>query len=254
MTWPRESATKPNDGMGGGMSSRQKTLWLYLTILVCLGASSCKRADPPGTGLSTPTTPAPPPAPAPLAVPTGLHVRESGEDFIEWAWNPVAGTTGYEVQIDLFLNFDLPIDESRVTSTSYRRNYPTPGLEYFLRVRAVAGTRVSEWTFPVVAMVEEQTGAVLFWMHASTGWGTRIDITLDGSQVGSLYAYWGEVLPPDDCTITSRGRVVAERPPGTYAVEAISNNGVSWSFDTTIRAGECKVEVLWCGEDRDCGN
>ena len=248
MRGPCESAMEPNSGI----SPRQKTLWLCLAILVCLGASFCKKVDPAGTSPSTPTAPTPPPAPAPLAVPTGLHVAESGADFIEWAWNPVAGATGYDVEIDLFLNFGLPIDESRVTSTSYRRNYPTPGLEYFLRVRAVAGTRVSDWTFPVVAMVEEQTGAVLFWMHGTKGWGTRIDITLDGSPVGSLHAYWVSEFPPDDCTMTSRGRVVAERPPGTYAVEAISNNGISWSFDTTIRAGECEVEVLGCGEDRNC--
>ena len=377
MTLPCEAATKPNDGMGGGTSSRQNTLWLYLTILVCLGASSCKRSDPPGTSSSTPTTPTPPPAPpappppppapAPLAVPTGLHVSQSGADFIEWAWNEVADATRYDVQVsrnESFTNSD-PIWEA--PRTPWRLFGLSVGETRYLRVRAVGGTAnsllVSAWTTHVTGMtvvlddhgdtestattigvptstrgeLEEAgdvdyfrfevrspgtltvystgqtdtfgtlfepsglttedddhgeslnfriaapvgpgthyvavTGALafsttgryelhvsfveaptafLFWTDATRGW-KRIDISLDGSPIGSLTAYWDEP-PPADCTMPSAGRIIAERPPGTYTVEAQSDTGVIWEpIEVILQAGECHRVRFLCGEDRDCG-
>ena len=70
----------------------------------CLLASACD--DGAGTTPTTSTPPrapalAPSPSPEPQpqqpAVPGGLRISASGEDFIEWSWTPVADVSGYDV-------------------------------------------------------------------------------------------------------------------------------------------------------------
>ncbi|MDE2753113.1 MAG: fibronectin type III domain-containing protein, partial [Gemmatimonadota bacterium] len=51
-------------------------------------------------------TEAPTPPPEPPATPTGLEVSDSGSDFIEWSWEPVAGALGYVVQTSTDDMFD----------------------------------------------------------------------------------------------------------------------------------------------------
>ena len=98
--------------------------------------------------------PAPPPEPQRPAVPGGLRISASGEDFIEWNWAAVAGANGYEVHFaagDLF----PPIDEivgRTAEELSYRRENLPAGTSAYLRVRSVAGTGegriTSLWSAP----------------------------------------------------------------------------------------------------------
>ena len=68
----------------------------------------------------------PPPPPEPPAVPTGLRVSDSGDDFIEWSWDAIGGADGYEVQFATNEMFDdAEIIGRTADQTSYRRQ-PLP--------------------------------------------------------------------------------------------------------------------------------
>ena len=106
----------------------------------------------------TTTAPPPPPPLEPPAVPTGLQVSDSGEDFIEWTWDEVEGADGYEVQFSLDEMFD-PGDEiipRTAGQTSYRREPLPAGSSAFLRVRSRSGTGddrlESEWSTHATGM------------------------------------------------------------------------------------------------------
>ena len=319
---------------------------------------------------SPPPPPPPPPAPVPPAVPTGLHVSESGPGFIKWTWNRVADATRYDIQISRNETFTGSDEIYQLRATTSRPSWHfrvSAGGRWHARVRAVAGTAntllVSAWTthvtgmtvvsdehgntrgtataidvptriqgeletpgdldffrfqlpspgtltiystgqtdtfgtlfepsgrttrddndgerlnFEIVASVrpgthyvavtgasassttgryelhvsfQEDFSAFLFWTNASRGW-KRIDIIIDGSPVGSLTKYWDEP-PPADCTMPSAGRVIAERPPGTYLVEIHFDTGRMWAPQPfTLEAGQCRRVQIDCGEDRDCG-
>ena len=58
------------------------------------------------TGMTAAATPPPPPAPVAPAAPTNLEVSDSGENFIEWTWEQVAGAAGYLAQFSTDLSFD----------------------------------------------------------------------------------------------------------------------------------------------------
>ena len=108
------------------------------------------------TGMTT--APPPPPPPEPPAVPTGLQVSSSGEDFIEWTWDEVEGADGYEVQFSPDEMFDSgdEIIPRAADQTSYRREPLPVGSSAFLRVRSRAGTGEdrleSEWSTHVTGM------------------------------------------------------------------------------------------------------
>ena len=103
------------------------------------------------TGM-TAMPPPPPEPPEPPAVPTGLQVSSSGDDFIEWSWDAVEGADGYDVQFSPDEMFD-PGDEiipRTAGQTSYRREPLPAGSSAFLRVRSRAGAGEdrleSEWS------------------------------------------------------------------------------------------------------------
>ena len=76
-------------------------------------------------------------APPPPQAPANLRVSASGEDFVEWSWDAVAGAAGYEVQFSVdgeFTGADEVIDTS--ARTVYRRGGLSAGTSAFLRVRA----------------------------------------------------------------------------------------------------------------------
>ena len=107
--------------------------------------------------------PTPEPAPEPPAMPTGLAVSDSGEDFIEWSWDPVEGAAGYDVQFSenqIFSEEDETISRS-VEQVSYRREELETGTSYYLRVRSAAGTGeeriTSDWSTHVTGMTEAPT-------------------------------------------------------------------------------------------------
>ena len=84
-------------------------------------------------------TSAPPPAPMPPAAPTGLMVSDTGEDFIEWSWQPVEGADGYIVQFSTDEDFTDYREAPVAEGTSYRVRNLAPGTTGYLRVRAFTG-------------------------------------------------------------------------------------------------------------------
>ena len=83
----------------------------------------------------------PPPPPEPPAVPSGLQVSASGDDFVEWNWNAVEGADGYEVQFSTNEMFDGAETIGRTAEeTSYRRQPLPAGTTAFVRVRSYSGT------------------------------------------------------------------------------------------------------------------
>ena len=83
----------------------------------------------------------PPPPPEPPAVPSGLQVSASGDDFVEWSWNAVEGADGYEVQFSTNEMFDGAETIGRTEEeTSYRRQPLPAGTTAFVRVRSYSGT------------------------------------------------------------------------------------------------------------------
>ncbi len=153
---PRRGERQASDsppGSTGGVIRRGGILPCILLAGVTLLASGCEQ---PAT--TPPPAPVPaPPAPQPPSSPANLRVSGSGEGFVEWSWDAVAGATGYEVQFSRDAEFtaaDDVIDTS--ARTVYRREPLPPGTSVFLRVRAYAGTGAqrlrSAWTFPAPGM------------------------------------------------------------------------------------------------------
>ena len=132
------------DQIRGRLTGVGSALLLALSI-GCGGGTDGKPVAPP-------TTPASPvtPAPEPPAKPTGIHVSDRGQDFVEWTWDPVEGATGYEA--DVFLAGSA-LDERTSVHTeepSYRWEglAPSTSVRIFVRaVRQTAGGRaVSLWS------------------------------------------------------------------------------------------------------------
>ena len=105
------------------------------------------------------------PKPAQPAPPAGLRVSDSGEDFIEWSWDPVVDASGYHVELSVeeeFVDgsvFVLPADQtSFVVGASGSAILPPDTDTGWLRVRTVAGDNrtgltLSEWTMPAIGMM-----------------------------------------------------------------------------------------------------
>ena len=124
------------DGPPRGGGARERVPCLLLCLVVTLLAFGCEQA------VTTSPAPVPaPPAPQPPSAPLNLRVSASGEDFVEWSWDPVAGATGYEVQFRFdgaFTDTDEIIDTAG--QTGYRREGLAAGTSVFLRVRTYART------------------------------------------------------------------------------------------------------------------
>ena len=135
------------------------TCRMCLAALVAGGvAMALTGCDDGGASSSPPTTPAPPPAPTPQpapqpeppGVPTGLHVSTTGQNFIEWTWNPVDGATRYAFQAsrdEMFTDEDAVI---LTVATSFRVEGLEPETTVYVRVAAATGTvetpLLSAWT------------------------------------------------------------------------------------------------------------
>ena len=127
-------------------------VWCALLLLTACGGDTGSTSTTPAP---PPPSPAPAPPPEPPAVPTGLRISGSGEDFVEWTWNAVEGADGYDVQFSLdeaFASEDEIIART-AQELSYRRDGLAAGLESLLRVRSAAGTGqdriTSAWSAPV---------------------------------------------------------------------------------------------------------
>lgn len=123
-----------------------------------LGAVAC--SESPGPAPTTPA-PAPPPPSEPQpqrpAVPDGLRIYASGDDFIEWSWNAVQGADGYDVHFSANETFsEGEIIARTAEQTSYRREGLAAGTSGWLRVRAASGSGedriTSDWSSHVTGM------------------------------------------------------------------------------------------------------
>ena len=94
-----------------------------------------------------------------ISTPANLRVSDSGDDFIAWSWDDVEDATGYEVQFRRDLSFSEADRLRFVAGTSVRGTELSSNTEYFLRVRAIAGTSAdrleSSWSSPVRGVTVE---------------------------------------------------------------------------------------------------
>ena len=135
-----------------------------LVLGALLAAAGCEQSAAPVLPVPpvAPATPvAEPPSAEPPAVPTGLRVSASGEDFVEWTWNAVEGADGYDVQFsanEAFTDEDEVIART-AEQISYRRQGLAVGSSAFLRVRSASGSGddriTSDWSTHVTGMTAE---------------------------------------------------------------------------------------------------
>ena len=119
------------------------------------------------TGMTAAATPPPPPAPVAPAAPTNLEVSDSGEDFIEWTWEQVAGAAGYLAQFSTDSSFaagDPEFSLAGVANTTHKvANLPADE-DGYLRVRAYVGTAAEptygDWTEAVSGSTDAPPPAV----------------------------------------------------------------------------------------------
>ena len=118
-------------------------------------------------------------APLTLAVPVPT-MSDSGPDFIEWSWEPVADAAAYEVQVAATADGLAAATAERIETTTHRVA-ADPETEMFLRVRAVAGTEASpaasDWSRPVAGRSEVARSPFVVSM---TPPGARVDPECSG--------------------------------------------------------------------------
>ena len=143
------------------LSTRARFVPVVLLALAlgggCGGDSAAPSAPTPATPAPTPP-PEPAPPPEPPAVPTGLRISATGEDFIEWSWIPVADVSGYDVQFsanEAFTDEDEIIGRT-AEQISYRREGLAAETSAYLRVRSASGGGseriMSAWSTHVTGM------------------------------------------------------------------------------------------------------
>lgn len=131
------------------MTTERLALFSFLLTASCGGDSAPAPAPvaPDPAPVPAPSPPPPPPSPTPdPAVPINLQVANNGPDFVEWTWDPVPGTTGYEIQASRDIQFS---DEDIIISTSetsFRWSMLPADTEVYIRVRSVSGNVRSNWT------------------------------------------------------------------------------------------------------------
>jgi len=124
-----------------------------LAILLVLAAGCGTGTD--GKPVAPPTSPAPPPAaeppPEPPGQPSSLRVVDRGQTFIQWAWEPVEGATGY--QAHAFPDGTSPSERPPLRMTvepTFRADGLEPGAVMGFFVQAIrqtaGGTAVGPWS------------------------------------------------------------------------------------------------------------
>ena len=128
-----------------------------LLLSACGDGGTSPPTSPPAA--PPPAPPPPPPPPEPPPTPAGSGITSFGGDFIEWSWNPVAGASGYEVQIGA--NAAPTDDDETIARTADETSYRSEGLEsgtpYYFRVRSLTGNGedrlFSDWSAPATAQI-----------------------------------------------------------------------------------------------------
>ena len=122
---------------------------VVLAAFGCGGGSDGQPVTPP------PSSPAPAPTSEPPGSVTGIRVTDRGEGWIEWAWDPVPGATGYEA--DVFLEGTPPGERGTPVSVeepTHRRGGLVTGESYMIFVRARAGRLLGPWSGGPAARAE----------------------------------------------------------------------------------------------------
>ena len=134
----------------------------------CLAFLACGKDSSPTTP-AVPLRQAPEPEAEPPGVPTNLRVSTAGTDFIEWKWDAVASSEGYDVQFSTDEAFEHSDDAIArdATQTHYRRHPLPAGTRAYLRVRSAVGAGedrlTSDWSIGVVGVAATpRTGATHF--------------------------------------------------------------------------------------------
>ena len=157
------------------------------------------------TGMTPAATPPPPVAPA---APANLKVSETGEDFIEWTWDRVAGAAGYIAQFSTDSRFaagDPEFTVEGVANTKHKVPNLKADSDGYLRVRAYVGTAteptLGEWTEGAKGTTEEAAAPVTTALSAPTGLrtgsSTTTTVTLTWSSVDDADNYDVQQRPAD---------------------------------------------------------
>ena len=157
------------------------------------------------TGMTPAATPPPPVVPA---TPANLKVSETGEDFIEWTWDRVAGAAGYIAQFSTDSRFGAGDPEFRVEGVANTK-HKVPNLKAdsdgYLRVRAYVGAAaeptLGDWTEGAKGTTEEAAAPVTTALSAPsglrTGSATTTTVTLTWSSVDDADNYDVDQRPAD---------------------------------------------------------
>ena len=154
------------------------------------------------------TPAATPPPPVAPAAPANLKVSETGEDFIEWTWDRVAGAAGYIAQFSTDSRFgagDPAFTVEGVANTKHKVSNLDAASNGYLRVRAYIGTAADptsgEWTEGAKGTTEEAAAPVTTALSAPTGLRTGSEttttVTLTWNSVDDADSYDVDQRPAD---------------------------------------------------------
>ena len=187
------------------------------------------------TGMTPAATPPPPVAPA---APANLKVSDTGEDFIEWTWDRVAGAAGYIAQFSTDSRFaagDPEFTVEGVANTKHKVSNLDADSNGYLRVRAYAGTAadptLGDWTEGAKGTTEEPTAPVTTALSAPTGLRTGSETTT------TVTLTWNSVDDADSYD-------VEQRPADGSWTGASCNGG-----DSRVNNEECEASGLTRGTD-----
>lgn len=92
----------------------------------------------------------------------------------------------------------------------------------------------------------QSTGTLAFSTSASQGW-TSIDVSVDGSYIGTLRRYIPESSSSaSSCVASTEARLVTTVAAGSHTYTARANNGGTWSGSTSVASDSCQEVVLTC--------
>ena len=187
------------------------------------------------TGMTPAATPPPPVAPA---TPANLKVSETGEDFIEWTWDRVAGAAGYIAQFSTDSSFgagDQEFSLPGVANTTHKVPNLDATSDGYLRVRAYAGTAAEptygDWTEGAKGTTEEPAAPVTTALSAPTGLRTGSPTTT------TVTLTWSSVDDADNYD-------VQQRPADGSWTGASCDGG-----DSRVNNEECEASGLTRGTD-----
>ena len=210
----------------------------YLRVRSAAGTGDGRVTSGWSTHVTGMTPAATPPAPVAPAAPANLKVSDTGEDFIEWTWDRVAGAGGYIAQFSTDSRFaagDPEFTVEGVANTKHKVSKLDAASNGYLRVRAYAGTAadptLGEWTEGARGTTEEPTAPVTTALSAPTG------LRSDSSTSTTVTLSWRSVDDAD-----------------SYEVEQRSADG-SWTGascnggDSQVNNEECEASGLTRGSD-----